>query len=403
MWRPVLATVLVLALAGCVAPGRTLQIDPELDYENAVLEGFPAAIRFWGDLDPGIDTLVETTLSARAARRDRGDTTLDVLAISSGGANGAFGAGILRGWTEAGNRPEFDVVTGVSTGAIIAPFAFLGPEYDDDLERFYTFTRTSDLLDFTFFQALRGGPSLTDTTPLREIMEQSVTPELLQAIAAEHAKGRRLLIGSTNLDAQRPVIWDIGAIASSGAPGAVDLVRNVILASSAIPGVFPPVEFAVRSNGDLYGELHVDGAVTQEVFVLPRNLTLAELERVRGGPFAKRRIWIIMNTKIEPEYAPTRGRLFDITQRTIQTLVKSQTQANILRIENLALRGEADLAFVSIPSDYVAEAEELFDPVAMQSLFQLGRTVGARTDVWRRSLNTPQEPVPRARPAGLGG
>lgn len=397
------AALLLLLVSACAPTARSLPVDPELDYASAHLVGFPQTIRFWGDIDPSLDSLIDTTLAERSANnRPTTDQALDILAISSGGANGAFGAGILRGWTDAGNRPEFDVVTGVSTGAIIAPFAFLGPEYDEVLEQFYTFTRTADLLDFTFIRALRGGPSLTDTTPLREIVERSVTPALIRAIATEHAKGRRLLIGSTNLDAQRPVIWDIGAIASSGSPDAVALVRKVILASSAIPGVFPPVEFAVTVNGDVFGELHVDGAVTQEVFVLPRSLTLAELEALRGGQFETRRVWVVMNTKVEPEYAPTRGRLFDITQRTIQTLVKAQTQTKILQIEALAREGNADLAFVSIPQDYIAQASELFDPVAMQALFRLGQTEGARTDIWRRSLSDPVEPQPRPRPADLG-
>ena len=182
----------------------------------------------------------------------------DYLSISGGGANGAFGAGLLKGWSESGNRPEMTIVTGISTGALIAPFAFLGSE----LELLYTTMSTSELIKKRSLIAGLTSDALADTSPMRELLLKHVDEEIIEKIAQEHTRGRRLLIGTTNLDAKRPVIWNIGAIAAVGTDESAQLIRDVMLASASIPGVFPPVRLKVQVGTQEYDELHVDGGVS---------------------------------------------------------------------------------------------------------------------------------------------
>ncbi len=194
------------------------------------------------------------------------------LAISGGGANGAFAAGLLVGWSDAGTRPEFTMVSGVSTGALAAPFAFLGPAYDERLRGVFTTYSTSDLVVRRNLLSILTGHSVFDTEPLEKVIARYVDQSMMETIAVEFRKGRRLWIATTNLDAGRPVIWNIGAIANSGAPGALELIHKVMLASASVPGAFPPVIIEVEANGNLYDEMHVDGGIISQIFVTPFNV-----------------------------------------------------------------------------------------------------------------------------------
>ena len=196
------------------------------------------------------------------------------LSISGGGADGAFGAGLLKGWSESGTRPEFWAVTGISTGALIAPFAFIGSDYDDELESLYTTLSTSDLVKKRSLIAGLTSDAFGDTAPMREVLQKHIDAEMIEEIAQEYARGRRLLIGTTNLDAKRPVIWNIGAIAAVGTDESAQLIRDVILASASIPGMFPPVRITARIGDEEYDELHVDGGVSSQVFLYPAQVNL---------------------------------------------------------------------------------------------------------------------------------
>jgi hypothetical protein len=192
------------------------------------------------------------------------------LALSGGGASGAFGAGYLNGWTSTGTRPVFKIVTGVSTGALMAPFAFVGKDFDDALRQFYTTTRTRDIFVLgSLLWQLLAGEALADTRPLQTLIAQHVNAELLQRVAQAHQRGRRLYIGTADLDVPRFVVWNMGMIANSGHPGALELFRKVMLASASIPVAFPPVMFQVELSpgGPRYDEMHVDGGVGARVFL----------------------------------------------------------------------------------------------------------------------------------------
>lgn len=294
-----------------------------------------------------------------------------VLVLSGGGQNGAFGAGYLNGWTDRGNRPEFEIVTGVSTGALIAPLAFLGPKYDADLRRFYTTVSTKDILKRNFIGGILGGSALTNSEPLAELIAEYVTPDFLNKVAREHQSGRRLALITTNIEAQRPVIWDMGQIAEVGTPQALHLFRSIMLASASIPGAFPPVRIDVSANGKSYSELHVDGATTTNIFLAPFDLTVSDI-----SPKRKARFYILTNGKYLPEYKPIKVKTLSIASRAISTMVKYITKADVQRLRLLASRTGSELRFISIPNDFAFESSETFDESYMNALFDFGYAAG---------------------------
>ena len=207
---------------------------------------------------------------------------VNYLAVSGGGDNGAFGAGLMNGWTETGTRPEFKMVTGVSTGALIAPFAFLGSDYDATLREVYTTMTPEKVYRARGFSAALYDDAMADTTPLSQVIAGYADQKMFDAIAREYQKGRLLMIGTTDLDAQRPVIWNIGALAASGHPGALDLFRKILRASAAIPGAFQPVLIDVEIDGRKYQEMHVDGGAIAQLFLYPASIDLSKSGVRRG-------------------------------------------------------------------------------------------------------------------------
>jgi predicted acylesterase/phospholipase RssA len=387
----VLAGLLVaVLLPACASLGPRNTPQNGLEADSAVIAGLPSA-RMWGDAaPPRLVNSVERHLPslkrlAAAARMVDGQPHVYVLALSGGGPGGAFGAGLLKGWTAHGSRPRFDLVTGVSAGAIIAPFAYLGPAWDRQLEQIWTQYETSELVVAQILPAILGGPALADTTPLRSLIEEHVDRRFLRAIAAEHARGRMLLIGTTNLDAQRPVYWNMGEIAASGHPDALALFRKVIMASAAIPGAFPPVTIEVESNGRRVEEMHVDGGTTRDVFVAPFELKLTDLDRLYVKP-PKRHIYIIMNTKMTPEFRPVKPTAVAIGARAIATLIKAHDSGDLFRIQQQAVEAGAAFGLVSIPATFTLEAKQAFDPAYQRALFAAGETLGRAGGGWRSTL-----------------
>lgn len=261
-------------LAECTHTFPRLAV-PEPILGDAKIAGFND-IRFWGNERPdNLERLVRTAVSQRQSSGSfaRGQTQ-NFLAVSGGGGDGVYGAGLLAGWSAARTRPVFDIVIGVSTGALIAPFAFLGSAYDRPLFEIYTKYGTKDILKADVLAGLLGGSALANAAPFEKLITTYITPALLQVIVRQHNSGRRLFVGTTNIDAQRPVIWDMGAIAASGRPEALRLFRSILQASASVPGAFPPVRFKVQADGKTYDEMHVDGGVTEQVFFLPSQIML---------------------------------------------------------------------------------------------------------------------------------
>src|SRR5262245_58949823 len=335
--RPLwLGLLIAFGLASCDSLPRD-PVPPEFADKAAVLEG--AEVRYWGDrAPPNINALAaEKWAQARATRpylfKQGARPQISFLAVSGGGSDGAFGAGLLVGWTARGDRPEFDIVTGISTGALTAPFAFLGPRYDPALKVVYTTYSTDQLVTKQPVRGLLGGEALSSNAPLARVIASYVTEDFLKEVAHEHNRGRRLLIGTTNLDAQRPVIWDMGKIATSGDPQALELFRVVLLASAAIPAVFPPVYIKVQVEGQVREEMHVDGGTTNQVFLLPTQIRTGSIDSTLGiNPV--RRLYIIRNGRVAPEYKAVKASTLAIAGRSISTLIKTQGIGDLYQMSN---------------------------------------------------------------------
>ncbi len=362
----------VLSLQSCtsVAPRNPV---PEEQIGQAAVPGGSIA-RFWGDeLPPDAEARIELMREQLAANEDVEAFTRPhyYLSISGGGANGAFGAGLLKGWSKSGERPEMTIVTGISTGALIAPFAFLGSDFDDELEQLYTTLSTKDLVRK---RSLIGGllsDAMADTEPLRDLLRRKVDEQMIAAIAREYEKGRRLWIGTTNLDAKRPVVWNIGAIAAVGTEESAQLVRDIMLASASIPGIFPPVRISVRVGDQEFDELHVDGGVTSQVFLYPAQLDSSEMTEMIGV-YGAQTVYVIRNSILHPHWSEVKPKLAPVALTSINTLIRTQGMGDLYRIYLGAKRDGITYQLAYIPDDFDLEAEEDFDPKYMRALFDLG-------------------------------
>lgn len=379
------AVLAAVCLGGCAPAIERNGIVSAALAQEAQIPGL-SSVRFWADevpKDPIAEIRRRTAHMPRLgqdARRLSGRPVVETLALSGGGADGAFGAGVLAGWTERGDRPEFEVVTGVSAGAIIAPFAFLGPKHDPDLKVIWTEYKESEVITTQFLSGLFGGASLTDTTPLAGLIAKYVDRQMLDEIAAQYRRGRILMVLTTNLDAQRPVVWNMGEIAIDPSPQALDLFRKVILASAAIPAAFPPVRFDVVADGKHYDELHVDGGTTRELFVLPVQAPLKAFDVLYPAP-PIRRMYIIKNGKVVPEQEVVPEQTLKIAARSIATLIKSQNWSELYRIYRVALDGGADFNFMSVPASFKYQTTKIYDPKYQQALYEEGVAEG-RKGVW---------------------
>jgi len=339
--------------------------------------------------------------SAQSSENDPQAKKYHVLALSGGGSYGAFSAGVLNGWTSTGQRPQFDIVSGVSTGALIATYAFLGPQYDPSLRDFYTNTTTADVYHKRFKPAVLWKDSFVSSDPLQRAIEERVTPQLLCAVALAHAEGRRLYVGTTNADTGRLVIWDMGAIAASGRPNSLALYRQVILASASPPGLFPPVQIEVSVNGQNYTEMHVDGGTTAQVFFRASMIDIDPSRFAAGQrPLAGSKIYIIVAGKAFPDPKCVEDRAFKIAATSLTALTYAQTRNDLIRIYTLTLLTGMDFRMTSVPQDYPIHEDSMkFEPGPMRQLYEMGfqRTVAGQS--WADIppvLDASQHSIPRS-------
>jgi predicted acylesterase/phospholipase RssA len=386
-------------LSGCagVARGPAVPVDRA---DRATILGTPNA-RFRGP--QGIAALDQEAQEAlERQRRVRGLAAgatlppLDLLAVSGGGDDGAFGAGVINGWTEAGNRPVFDLVTGISTGGLTAPFAFLGSAYDPQLRSVYTQVSQSNILSTRWLPTALFSDALADNAPLFGTISQHLNEAMLADIARGYDEGRLLLIFSTDLDAQLPVCWNIGAIAKSGHPGALDVVRRILLASAAVPGAFPPVMFDVEVDGQRYQEMHVDGGAFAQLFLYPAALTERRREAIRlHRPVLQIHAYVIRNAKLDPSWSSVSRRFLSITARAVSTMITASGINDVVRTYQRALEDGVDFNLAYIGSDFQAAPHEDFDPHYMQSLYDYGYQRARHGYDWAKV-----PPMMRLMPAG---
>ena len=376
---------LAALVVGNLGAGRELAAVPSDLTARAEIPGMPG-VRYWVDVDnePLVRDALQTIELARSqSRNPSGELPFsNYLALSGGGDGGAFGAGLLIGWTKAGTRPPFKVVTGVSTGALIAPFAFLGPRYDATMAEIYTGIGPNDVSrprnPLTKFL----GDSLSDPSPLRDLIARYISQEVLNEIGREWTTNRRwLLVGTTSLDSRQAVIWNIGKIAASGHPDSLELFRSVLLASASIPAVFPPVMFDVEVEGRSYQEMHVDGATTNQLFLGPEGLSRVLESHPREG----RALYIIRNASLSPSWASTEKRIQTIATRAIQSLIHSQGVGNLYKVEKMCLIGNIDYNLAFIGPEFQVAHPEQFDTQYMRALYDYGYNQAENGYPWKKN------------------
>lgn len=367
--------LLTCSLSGC---GTMRHAVPAHLESSAVIPGM-ANVRAYADApDKAFEEDVYNSFKQEAsgAYREGMSTVYPVLLVSGGAANGAYGAGVLNGWTASGKRPDFKAVTGISTGALIAPFAFLGSDYDDDLKILYTTMSTKDVMSPKGPLAPMTSDSFASNRPLERTIRKFVTDDIIKKVAAEHDRGRRLYVGTTNLDAQRLVVWNMGKIAKIGTDDSEELFEDVLLASSAIPIAFPPVFFDVEADGKIYNEMHVDGGTVTQVFSLYGVLQGEEKKK-------KVDIYVLRNGYVDPVPKSVKDNLSSIANRTLDTMVNYQGMGDIFRL--YVLSGERGHGFhvAYIPGNFDSTSKEMFDPVEMTKLYNLGYEQAKSGEAWK--------------------
>ncbi|CUX61167.1 conserved membrane hypothetical protein [Agrobacterium deltaense Zutra 3/1] len=364
-----LCVLALVFLGGCAAPARPTYSSSEAS--RAQIPGFEN-IRAHAD-DPRPPKSVYDPW-----RPIIGKDKPAMLAISGGGAGGAFTVGVLSAWSELGTRPRFQVVTGVSTGALIAPFAFLGTQYDKRLRSLYLSDQPRRLVDLNWRGLGVFSSSLLQGNALREMVEDNITPEILDQIAREHRAGRRLLVMTTNLDTQRAVVWNIGAIASSERVDALPLVRQLLIASASVPGIFPPVSINTVVDGRLIEELHSDGGSSAQFFTLPEHLIVAPSRTGEG----KLHIYVIINNALIPEFSMTASKALPIMARAYAILLKSQTKQGLIALYNFTQRSGIDLDIASIDEQVPYSMADPLNSVYMRTVYRIGYRKAFGDHLW---------------------
>lgn len=348
-------------------------------YETVRAHGYGKNEYFQNDLEQSL----KTYLSNQGENPE-----INILALSGGGSDGAFSAGYVTGWTQSGKRPEFYLVTGISTGALVAPFAFLGKDVDPQLTYAFTTISAKDVFEINITDALLGrSASLASTKPLEKLIEKYLNEDILEQIIKAHNQGRRLYIGTTNLDNQRVNIWNIGEIAiQQDKQQSIALIRKILLASASIPIAFPPVKFDVKVGDKNYDELHVDGSMMTEVFLYGFSVDFSEaLSKIHNSDKINKSIYIIRNSKIYKEYEPVDQSFLSIGTKALFTLTTSQGVGDLFRIYYLSMKDGLKYNFTFIPYDYIPITKEPFNNLEMNQLFELGYKMGKSQDYWKHS------------------
>ncbi len=380
-----LGVLIAGSLAACTTLDRKNAVPQELTTESHI-EGMPGVrYKIWSR--SGIQDMVnDIRLGQQKPGTAINGKNASYLALSGGGDNGAFGAGLLTGWTERGDRPEFYLVTGVSTGAMIAPFAFLGSDYDYVLKKTFTDVDQKDIFIELGLTGALFGDAFADTSPLYKLISEFVTPELLQKIGDEYTvRNRWLVVATTNLDAGVPVMWNMGKLASYGTPESLQLFRKILLASASIPGAFPPVMIDVMAEGKHYQEMHVDGGATSELFLYPGALSVMAVKEGVVSPFKNRQAYIVRNSRLDSEWRQIERNTLSIMGRAVDQLIQTQGGGDIYRTYLVTQRDGVGFNLAYIGPDFKTPHKKEFDRHYMNALFNYARDLSRAGYPWAHS------------------
>lgn len=394
---------LVAAMPACTSRRNCVPADISTSRALIDLSQSPDA---HAPVNPGLIKDVAAEFRRRgAANHPPGSRPYQFLALSGGGLYGAFGAGVMNGWTEAGTRPTFDVVTGISIGGMMASFAFLGPQYDGILRENSVGIELKDYLRRRSFVRIPFADAVFSVERLKRKIEDAITPQVIAEVAQAHAAGRRLYIGTTNLDSRRLIIWDMGAIAARGTPESHALYRKVVLASGSVPGGFPPVRIPVEIDGRCCEELHVDGGVSDQVIF--RAFMVADINRMHGrsGAWAPAgsMLYVVNNGKLYATPECVTPRIIPIMNATYRSIMYGKARDEFYRIYLNCLETGVGFRLTAIPEDakigtaalQVAEAEQ---QLLIAAGYRIGRTA-PNGEGWRElppGTDPTEQAMPRA-------
>lgn len=377
-----LGLVLLISVSACTTLTRGNAV-PSGMLSQSEIQGMPD-VRYKIDSTSGIDEMVnDIRQGINAPGNSTNADVTNYLALSGGGDNGAFGAGLLCGWTARGDRPQFNLVSGVSTGSMIAPFAFLGSDYDYVLRRVFTEVDQSNIFTTNGLVGVLFGDAYADTTPLYGLIQEYVTPELMRKIAYEYQHNNRwLLIATTNLDAGVPVIWNMGKLAAVGTPESLKLFRKILLASAAIPGAFPPVMVDVMVGNKHYQEMHVDGGASTEVFIYPSALGEMITTNKILSKHRVRNAYVIRNARLDSQWRQIERSTLTIMGRAVEQLIQVQGFGDLYRNYLITKRDGMDFKLAYIGSDFNTPHPDDFDRKYMDALFTYGYNLGVAGYPW---------------------
>lgn len=384
----ILLCLVAVVVSGCSSiPKRTRTAVPEERVYDAEIPGITRA-RAWAYQPPSHIYHVLHAPQAEIERKFGGimGKKHTYLALSGGGSNGAFGAGLLNGWTAKGTRPEFTMVSGISAGAILSPFAFLGSEYDHVIKDLFTKYDTEATLKKRNLLKAITRDAFSDSSPLRNVLSGFLGPEEVAKIAAEHRAGRRLMIVTTNIDLNAPVIWDLGRIANSGQPGARNLIIDLIMASAAIPVGLPPVFVDVEVDGEIYQEMHVDGGLCSQIFFYPPGVHWKEIEE-RLQPVGTTELYLVRNGFLYGRWREVQPTVKDLGSRAVSSLIRTQGRGDLQQMYFAAERDGLDFNLAYIPRSFKVESTEPFDLNYMNALYDLAYKSITEGDPWVKELD----------------
>jgi predicted acylesterase/phospholipase RssA len=369
---------LIVIVTGCASTRR--EQAPEMTLNTTAPVGFQSLVRYANSYSSGDPRVIGARFSEALQQRRAAspDGTLNILALSGGGAGGAFGAGALVGLSRRGARPQFDIVTGVSAGALIAPFAFLGPAWDAQLADAFAGSRTEHLLHSRGIGVLFH-PGIYRSESLVDLVDHFVTDELLQAVAQQAAKGRLLLVATTDLDKEETVIWDMGRIAARGGEPARTLFRNVLVASASIPGVFSPMVIPVEKAGVRYDEMHVDGDVTVPFFIAP---ALTYIRPIDASVLTGANIYLLVNGQLGGVPSTTPVDTISVFSRSFAATLTHLARTNVMLTSEFARKYDMNFRFSSVPTDYPFQGPLDFRQSSMRALFNYGADCAQAGRLW---------------------
>lgn len=388
----VIITFAILLILGCVGPSDSIRL-----LKTPAQDGMNTNNLFDSIAQKDADDLGDQREGFAIAERIRRKPTpiqlaqrKSVLCLSGGGSYGAFTAGVMCGWTQFGDRPgtngrpNFDVVTGISTGALVAPLVFLGPEYDEKVKEFYTTVQRRDIYLLRPIRALFS-MSVADNSPLEKKIREVVSDEFISKLASEHQKGRRLYIGTTELEGHRFICWDIGEIASRKDPGDRELIHKILLGSIAVPGFFPPSKIPIKIDGKEYFELHGDGGVSQAIFFRPPYLPPEQRTEV-DRDLAGTDLYMILAGKLFSDAQVQKARTLSLAGASVSGVLYAQARGDLQRLYLISMITGMNYQLCSMPADFPAPASSAaFEQNSMIAMYNEGFRLASSGQSWRKS------------------